>query len=131
MVDTKEYKIIKIINEYNVLINAGTEDGILSSTRFIIKVKGKPVIFDGENYGTLDYIKAELEVKQLYPKMCLCQNNKIIKVRTNTGVLSSIYSGGETIEKIAPLEVATSDVDDEFKYILDHTLKVGDTVEIK
>lgn len=130
MESTKKYQIIKIIDEYNVLINAGLDDGITKGTKFIIEVKGQPVIFEGEDYGTLDYVKAELEVKALYDKMALCQNSKVIKVSQRIGI-SSLFNNLETLEKVAPLEINQDDVDDNFKYILDHKLKVGDSVSIK
>lgn len=130
MESTKKYQIIKIIDEYNVLINAGLDDGITKGTKFIIEVKGQPVIFEGEDYGTLDYVKAELEVKALYDKMTLCQNSKVIKVSQRIGI-SSLFNNLETLEKVAPLEINQDDVDDNFKYILDHKLKVGDSVSIK
>lgn len=125
----KKYQIIKIIDAYNVLVNAGIDDGITKTTKFIIKVKGKPVVFEGEDYGTLDYVKAELEVKVLYDKMALCQNSKIIKVSQNLGITSWL-NNSETVEKVAPLEINQNDVDNEFKYILDHKLRVGDVVEL-
>lgn len=130
MDQTKKYQIIKIIDEYNVLVNVGLDDGITKSTKLIIKVQGQPVIFEGEDYGTLDYIKAELEVKSLYDKMALCQNSKVVKVSQNLGI-TSLLSRSETIEKVAPLEINQDDVDDNFKYILDHKLKIGDIVTIK
>lgn len=128
--DNKEFKIIKIIDEYNVIINAGANDGILSSSKFIVPVKGQPVIFDGEDYGTLDYIKAELEVKQLYPKMSLCQNSKIIKI-TKKDAIFGIMGSTNVIEKVAPLEILNEDKDEKFNYITDHRLKIGDIVKFK
>lgn len=130
MESTKKYQIIKIIDEYNVLVNAGLDDGITKATKFIIEVKGQPVIFEGEDYGTLDYVKAELEIKALYDKMALCQNSKVIKVSQRIA-MASMLNNLETLEKVAPLEINKDDVDSNFKYILDHKLKVGDSVSIK
>ena len=121
-------KIIKIIDEYNILINVGSDDGVTPTTKFKVEVKGKEVIVGEENYGSLDYIKAFLEVKQLFPKMCLCQNSKVVRVPYNGITMSSLLGQNNLVEKIAPLKIDSSEKDSEFNYILDTTLKIGDAV---
>ncbi|MGN2369276.1 FlgT C-terminal domain-containing protein [Clostridium cagae] len=73
------YKVIKIISDSEILINAGSEHKIKTGDNFDIFTTGEE-IFDpdtNESLGTLDTVKATVEVVIVYPKMCLCQ--KIIR----------------------------------------------------
>lgn len=132
----KQLKVIKIFDKYSVLINAGSNDRIKNSTKFEVYTLGEEVIVDDVNYGTLDNIKATLEVKTLYPEMCLCQSDRIIKT-----IKPSIYNlhsqfKDQTIEEIAPLDIDDSifgedSSNDKFSYMEDKVIKIGDLVRIK
>lgn len=129
---TKEFKVIKIIDRYNILIDAGKESdpNIKNSTIFEVYLPGEEVIIDGKEYGKLDFVKAELEIKQLYPKMTLCQNNKIIKTNPFMNRLASV-TAISTIEEVAPLNIDKNSQDEKFKYFGDTEIRVGDLVRIK
>lgn len=74
LLSNRIYKIIKIIDEYNVLVDYGLNSHASEGDILNVFVPGKEVIVDEVNYGTLDIIKAQLVVKSVYSKMSLCTN---------------------------------------------------------
>ena len=77
---SKEGKILKIIDTYNVVVSLGSGDGVKENTLFQVYSIGTEIIDnDGESYGTLDIIKATLKPVAIYQKMTLCTNNEFIK----------------------------------------------------
>lgn len=71
----KTLKIVKILDEYNVIINAGTSNGVLVGNEFqILDKKGSPVIDPdtNEEIGYLDLVKATVQVTEVQEKMCVC-----------------------------------------------------------
>ncbi|MCI8618434.1 MAG: hypothetical protein HFJ60_09460 [Clostridia bacterium] len=73
------YKVLKIIDIENILINAGKENYIKKGDKFEIFVRGDEVIDEStkKSLGTLDTIKDIVTVVAVFPKMCICQ--KLIK----------------------------------------------------
>src|SRR5699024_3427214 len=85
MMKNKEFKIVKILDEYNVVINAGTNHDLKQSDQFqIIDKEGSEVIDPDtqEVIGTLDLIKATVEVTELHEKMCICSSKQSIKMNS-------------------------------------------------
>jgi len=73
-----DIKVIKIIDDMQIVINAGTEYGIKNGDKFEIYLKGIE-IFDpvtNEALGTLDFIKARVQAFTVYPKMTICKNER-------------------------------------------------------
>lgn len=137
----KIFKVIEIIDEYNIVVGAGTDDGICLDDIFEVFEKGKEITFDNVSYGTLDNIKAELEIKTLYPKMCLCQSTKVIRETIqveedeNGNIISQVQPTQptnsptfKTIDKVAPLKVANTSA--KFNYLKSSKIKLGDLVRI-
>lgn len=77
----KQLKIVKIIDEYKIVINGGVNDNIHIGDEFEVYQIGIPVIDPetAEELGTLDPIKAYIEVAHVYPKMCVCTNSDKIR----------------------------------------------------
>lgn len=73
------YKVIKIIDAENIVINAGKDNYIKKGDKFEIFIKGDEIKdLDGKtSLGTLDTIKEIVTVVTVLPKMCICQ--KLIK----------------------------------------------------
>lgn len=72
----KIYKVVKIIDDSRIVINAGRVDKINKSSEFEIYLEGSEVI-DPEtkdSLGTLDTIKAIIKPIVIYEKMCICVN---------------------------------------------------------
>lgn len=70
------FRVVKIISDTEIVINAGTADGVDRSTQFEIFVPGKPIIDPEtkETLGNLDLIKARLKAKDVFERMCVCVN---------------------------------------------------------
>ncbi len=72
------YKVVKIIDIENIVINAGKENYIKKGDKFDIYTIGEEIKdLDGNSLGTLDTIKETVTVINVFPKMCICQ--KIVK----------------------------------------------------
>lgn len=70
------YKVVKIIDEYRLIVNAGTENGIEVGTVFEVVSPGDEVVDPdtGEVLGQIDSVKALLKVEHIYEKMSECVN---------------------------------------------------------
>ena len=74
-------KIVKIIDEYTVIINAGTNKGIEVGDRFqIIDTKGSEVRDPDTDavLGHLNLIKDTVTVSEVHEKMCFCTSPYLI-----------------------------------------------------
>ncbi len=111
-----EYKIVKIIDDKTVIINAGSNNKVTKFDKFEIYDIGEEVIDPdtGESLGTLDVIKETLNVVRIYPKMCMCR--KIYKLDIFTG------------ERVKSLNVDTKDISGGITD--ENHIKVGDKVRI-
>lgn len=81
----KEFKVVKILDEYNLIINAGTKHGIKQNDEFqILDKKGSEVIDPDtqEVIGQLDLIKATVNVTELQEKMCICSSKHTVKINS-------------------------------------------------
>lgn len=123
--DNKSWKIIKIIDNYQVVVNAGHDD-VARGDILEVYVEGSPVLDPdtNEELGTLDYIKALLEVDVVYPKMCICKNSEIERIPAfNFAALEKF----QTIEKIKPLPVDAAEISGGFVKS-DIKIRTGDKV---
>jgi len=92
----KEFKIVKILDEYNVVINAGINQDLKQGDQFqILDKEGSDVIDPDtqEIIGTLDLIKATVEVAELHEKMCICSSQSSIKMNSPFST-SKVLSAG-------------------------------------
>ncbi|WP_121615258.1 FlgT C-terminal domain-containing protein [Virgibacillus halodenitrificans] len=73
------YKVVKIIDENRIVINAGKKDGISKGQVLEIYEPGEEVKDPdtGESLGTLDYIKADINVQHIFEKMAICINDEV------------------------------------------------------
>ncbi|MCL6573904.1 MAG: hypothetical protein K6T88_19855 [Bacillus sp. (in: Bacteria)] len=75
------YKVIKIVNEYLLVINYGTESHAEVGDILEIFQVGEKV-YDPDNndlLGTLDISKGKIQVKNIYEKMSLCESHEFTK----------------------------------------------------
>lgn len=73
--DKKYIKIIAIINETTVIINAGTREGIKNDDKFNILDKKVYKLTDPDTHEVLDTFKKykqKLYVKELHETYCIC-----------------------------------------------------------
>lgn len=126
--DQNNWKIIKIIDNYQVVVNAGHND-VAKGDILEVYVEGSPVLDPdtNEELGTLDYIKALLEVDVVYPKMCLCKNSEIERIPAfNFAALETIQKL-QTKEKPKPLPIDASEISGGFNES-DRKIRTGDKV---
>lgn len=121
---TRKYKIAKIIDEFKVVVNAGSNDFIKDGDFLEVYQPGQEVIDPdtGESLGALDFIKAKLRVVNVFPKMCVCENRDTER----TSIISNIAQSFIYQEKL-PLNVQTTDISGGYEEV-DKKIKVGDLV---
>ena len=75
-----EYNVIEIIDEFNLLVNYGLEDGAQIGDKLRIYSPGEAVIdpITKTSLGSLDVIKDTVEVTTPYPNFSICK--KIIPI---------------------------------------------------
>ena len=69
----KDIYVMKVIDEYNVVLNVGSNDGISYHQKFMIYAIDKEEIIDpvtGENLGCAEYSKGCGEVTSVQEKLC-------------------------------------------------------------
>jgi hypothetical protein len=75
-----EYKVVRILDEYRIIINAGTGQGITENDIFQIPGAGDN-IYDPDTkelLGSLPVIKASVTPIEIFEKMSICKNVKVI-----------------------------------------------------
>lgn len=120
------YKVIKIIDDKTIVINAGSENYIKKDDKFEIFEVGKEV-FDPdtkESLGTLDTIKIVLTVVTVLPKMCICQ--KLVK--DSTDELTNFMKSNFFIKKPATLNVDEKEISGGLSN--NSTIKIGDLARL-
>lgn len=118
----KQYKIARIIDEYSVVINGGKDCGIAPGDKFEILSPGLEIADPdtGESLGTLDFIKARIVARDVFPKMSVCMSQDY-----NSALVASIATA--MIGKPAELNVASEDIAGGYGDI-DETIRIGDLV---
>lgn len=91
-----KFKVIKIIDEYSIVINGGLEHDVSLDDDIEIFVIGEEIIDpfnENKSLGTLDFIKARLKVTEIYPSFSVCEN--IIETKTyEPSAMERAFSGG-------------------------------------
>src|SRR5690625_401841 len=118
----KTYRVVKIISDYLLVINAGKND-VKKGDEIEIFVPGENVIDEetGESLGTLDKIKASIEVTNVYEKMSVCKN-----AETKTIDLPSLMAFGFTREETKRLNVDPEQISGGLDY--ENKITIGDLV---
>lgn len=119
------YRIVSIPDEYSVVVNIGAAQEIGEGDVLEIFEKGKEIIdpVTKDSLGTLDYIKATLEVVKVFEKMSLCQNRNRRSSITNLGVVIGESLAG----KRDTLDVDEEQVTGDFSGF-DSKIRIGDFV---
>lgn len=87
-----EYKVIEIMDEYNIIIDYGFENGAKPKDRLRIQARGEEITdkVTGNSLGTLDVIKAEVYVKTVYEKFSICQGAQSVDLPVLNPILSPL-----------------------------------------
>ena len=90
--------IIKEIDEYTVVINKGSTDGIKPNQRFLLySLSDEPLIdpLTNENLGYLELVKGTAEVEHLQEKICTIKSCRYTKPSTKT--VKTSHSGNNAL----------------------------------
>jgi hypothetical protein len=121
------YKIVKIVDEYHVVVKYGSKDGAVPGEHLEIYQVGEEVIDPeaGESLGTLDFIKGKLKIKHVYNKMSLCESNEFVP---NTTIATMINMGSAFGDRQKALNVNTEEISG--GYDGNSKINMGDLVRI-
>lgn len=78
-----DFKVAKILDEYNVVINAGTDHDVSVGDKFQILDKTGSAVEDpvtSEIIGYLDLIKATVTVIEVQEKMSICTSEETVSI---------------------------------------------------
>lgn len=122
--DKKNWKVIKIIDDYKIVINGGKDDFLALDDELEIFVEGESLIDPDtkELLGRLDYIKARILIKDLFDKFSICVNSEV-----TTSNLADIVSGSFNRVSRKPLNVDSSQITG-YNLKSDNIIRVGDLV---
>ncbi len=126
--NTKKYKVIKIVDPYSILINYGYIEGAKINSKVQIIELG-PEIKDPDTnkiLGTFDNVKANLLITEVFENFSLCQN--IISKRTSVFINPLAELSNVSTEKKA-LNVSNEEISN-LKRPCDNTIRIGDIAKI-
>ena len=121
------YKVVKIIDDKQIVINAGSNSFVSRGNEFEIYQPGIEVFDDatGESLGSLDFVKARVEATTVFPKMSICKH--IVKeTRSFLGLGADIFEPTK-VRVAQTLNVNAEDISGGFENV-DKMISVGDLV---
>lgn len=97
-----KYKVIKILSESEILIDYGINDGAKIGKKVRVYSTGEEITDPdtGLSLGTLDRIKVDLEIYQVYEKFSICRNIQREKVNILTPFAANFINESISYEKI-------------------------------
>ncbi len=122
------FRVIEILDPTRILINGGSNQGLSDGDTLEIFETGGSVVDPqtGENLGTLDFIKDQVEVVTLYENFSLCK--KI--VRTKSNIFTPFNEYVTTTSHVASLKVNEEQITNR-KISGNPVISVGDELRIK
>lgn len=106
MISYSTFRVIKIIDEYSLVINGGLSDDISLGDEIEIYLEGD-VITDPfneyEELGTLDYVKEKLEVTEVYSKFSVCKKFKQEKIYQPSSLQKALSSAALNLSSISSI----------------------------
>lgn len=126
----KIFRVVDIPSEFDLVINAGQIDGICEGMDFDVFEYGKEIIDPetNESLGTLDIIKATVEVIHVFPKICQCR--KITYDDTPVfPILNTLPNTTQIVPHKHKLNVDYASIVPNIP--VDTTIKIGDKARLK
>ena len=120
------FKVIKIISDKRIVINAGKNEVQTGDILRVIEKNSEEIVDPDTNevLGTLDYIKATITVEYVYEHMSICKNYE-----TKTVNAVDPFETLRQREVTSPLNVNLSQITG--GYNIDNKLiEIGDLVEL-
>lgn len=127
--EKSKFRVVKIIDDMNIVINCGENHDIHEGDRFYIySNNGTPVIdpVTKEQLGSFKGIKAKVIATTVYDKMSVCQNSVVIG-----GIPASLseFHMDSFIGKRASLNVDPSQISGGLNTSVNEPIRIGDEVE--
>ena len=123
--DHEDYKVIDIINKFNIIINYGSNDGAFEGQEIRISTVGDEIFdLDGKSLGNIEIIKDELEITKVYDNFSICKKmivNEINPFQPITLIRKE--------KKAVELNVEEKDFSN-IKYLDRSPIKKGDCIKI-
>lgn len=122
------YKVIKILSEYEIIINYGLYDGAKVGQDVRIYTKGEEILDPDtkESLGTLDLIKEELEIYRAYEGFSICRKVTIKNSNPMSPLASNFFS---TTKEYKQINISNKDISS--KDLPENSpVKIGDLVKI-
>lgn len=128
-----EMRIIKILDEFTVVINAGFADNINTGTILQVYSVGEPLVdpVTKESLGTLDNIKAEITVTEASEHVAKCVNRsktnfiEVAMLRDRPSLQSALelLSSSNKPLNVDPTQITRAEP-------ADKTIHIGDLVRV-
>lgn len=93
MVQPVEGKVVKILDEYNIVINLGWRDGLACGMNVVVFATGSEEVKDsntGESLGYLELVKAHLKVAHVQERCSVCTAESIKKAAEEEGGVQTL-----------------------------------------
>ena len=103
------YRVIKIIDDMNIVINCGSDSFVEKGSLFQIYSKKSETVIDpytNEPLGELRMVKATVQVTAIFKKMCICQNAQTI-LGTSGSAVSAVFNKRTSLN-IDPSQISGS-----------------------
>ena len=120
------FKVIKIISDKRIVINAGKNEVQTGDILRVIEKNSEERVDPDTNevLGTLDYIKATITVEYVYEHMSICKNYE-----TKTVNALDPFETLRQREVTSPLNVNLSQITGGYN-IVNKLIEIGDLVEL-
>lgn len=114
----KMFKVIKIIDDTTLIINAGSINNIKVGD--VMEIHGKSEnIYDpetNENLGKIDIVKDSLKITKVYEKMCVCETSYVSNYFSSL-LSSPLFASTQRKLDVEPTEISGTG---------DKTIRIGD-----
>lgn len=110
--DNNQFKVIRILDEYRIIINAGTKDAVTDDAYFDI-TGAIDKVYDPDTkelLGTLDGVKASVSPVKIFEKMCICKAKSIPLQGVANTLSPSLMALSRLLSKEDPLPVDKSQI---------------------
>lgn len=129
--DKKTYKVIAIPDDKTLIIDYGRKDQ--ASKKDIVNVieKGPEIIYENKSYGSLDNIKAELKINEIYNEFSVCSNRYTTSVNASLKYITEVSQNMGSLMRTVDEKLNVNE--EEIKNLekpKDSPISLGDMVEI-
>lgn len=137
MNNSTTFRVIKIIDDYSLLINGGYTDDITEGENIEIFLEGEEIrdpYNENELLGTLDFIKARLEVTEIYHQFSVCENIKREKVHYPSALTQALSNAtgfsGRTETKVNKEKLDIIEDEKSGRKKDEKVIKIGDLARV-